>query len=620
MCQGEWCGRAHEFYTAASIDRSPGFVGKYRLAMPQRFTSVLVLVTTLLVACSPAGIPLPTTPASPEDRLVRATRSGSKATRRAARRRLERFRFVRSRRLGTLLAWRRFLRHHPRGLFAEQARDELAKAYFRLARRADTAAAYRAFLKAHGDHRLGVEAWRRLTRRLAAEVLTTRDRQTILAFLKRYPKSPQVARLRARLELLDFTALGPLATLRDLETFQLRYPESTRRASVRKRIAARLAERIAHFGDERDLAGYLRRFPSGALAKRLRGQVHRKQLQQAILTLDAAALRRLESQPLPDLASRVRLRTWIQRRRAQARQLREALRKSLSWRPTARVAALSAAAGASDPRTASYAIRALAYFPTLGALDAILRGVGSTDSAVSSYAVDSLARWARLHGLASARRLLADRAARIRARKDAAARLTEAALRRTLGDWPRLLALLSARSWHRPWSLVPHYLWLETLPTQAAAGDSRAGKLVLRAYRDEHRKLSQMLPPQVLQSNRRRAEAAVFELDRLAHTASRLVARHGATGGKWVRGLRILAARARRQRDASDRQLGGFPGYSTVLVDRLDEQRHKHNAALPASRSALVRLIRRLRPPALLGATICAHPKELAISCRKGQP
>lgn len=555
---------------------------------------------------------------------MRASLTGSKAARRAAQRRLERFRFVRARRLGDALAWRRFLRHHPRGLFAERARADLALARYRVARRTDTAAAYRSFLKGHGGHRLGVEAWRRLTSKLAASVRRAKDRRIILAFLRRYPKSRHVSGLRRKLEDLDFRSLGPHATLRDLETFGLRYPTSSHRAGVRDRIAVRLAERVAHFGDERDLAVYLRRFPAGAVTARLRDQVLRKGIQRAVLALDVREIRRLEARRPPGRADLVLLRTWIQRRPAQARQVREAIRRSRPWRPTARLSALTAAAGASDPRTAAYAVRALAHFPTLGALDAILTGVGSADSAVSSLAVDALARWALLHSRAPARRLLADRAARVRVRRDAAARLTEAALRRTLGDWPRLLALLSGRSWHRPWSVVPHYLWLETLPTQTAAGESKAGGLVLRAYRDEHRKLSQMLPVQVRQSNRRRAEAAVFELDRLAHTASRLVAKHGATGGKWVRDLRLLASRCRRQRDIADRQLGGFPGYQSVLVDRLDQQRRAHTAGLQAARTRLAQILRRLRPPALVARALCAWAKTsktpLAIPCKKSNP
>ncbi len=555
---------------------------------------------------------------------MRSTRSGSKAAKRAASRRLERFRFVRARRIGSVLSWRRFLRHHPRGLFAEQARTELALVLFRLVKGADTAAAYRSFLKSHGGHRLGVEAWRRLTSKLAATVASGQDRRTILAFLKRYPKSPHVSRLRRRLEALDLARLGPLATLRDLETFQIRYPTSRHRVSIRKRIADHLAQRVAAFGSQRDLAGYLRRFPSGPVAARLRKQVMHRLLRRSVLALDAYTLRNLESKSLPSKAARVRLRLWIHRRPVQARQLREAIRRVMPWRPSARQSALVAAAGVSDPRTSAFAIRALAYFPTLGALDAILRGIGSTDSAVSSYAVDALARWAVLNRHLPARKLLADRAARIRARRDAAARLTEAALRRTLGDWPRLLALLSGRPWHRPWSLVPHYLWLETLPPKAASGKSRAGKLTLRAFRDEHRKLMQMLPAQIRQSNRRRAEAAVFELDRLALTASRLVAKHGATGGKWIRGLRILASSCRRSRDAGDRQLGGFPGYRSVLVDRLLKDRRAHAAARSKSQAALLRLIRRLRPPALLGTSLCALSKAagkpLVLPCKNGQP
>ncbi len=584
----------------------------------------LWLVTTLVAGCSLAGKPLPTDPVTPEDRLVRASRTGSKAAVRAAKRGLERFRFARAGRLRDVLAWRRFLRHHPNGVFADQARTELALARYRLVRSSNTAAAYRSFLRDHGDHRLSVEAWRRLTSRLAAKVLGAKDQRIIRAFLKRYPKSPQVSQLRRRLEKLDYRALGPHATLHALETFGLRYPTSSRVASVRQRIATRLAERIASFGDERDLAGYLRRFPTGDIAAGVRTRVLMKQLTHYILSLDAGGLRRLEARRLPHKTERVRLRTWIQRRPAQARQLREAIRKSLDWRPTARLAALTAAAGVSDPRTAAYAIRALAYFPSLGALDAILRGVGSTDSAISSFAVDALARWALLHSRAAARRLLADRASLIRARRDAAARLTEAALRRTLGDWPRLLTILSGRSWHRPWYVVPHYLWLETLPTKAAAGESKPGKLTLRAFGDEHRKLSQMLPSQVRQSNRRRAEAAVFELDRLAHTASRLVAKHGATGGKWVRKLRLLVSRCRRQRDMGDRQLGGFPGYQTVLVDRLDEQRRSHAAGMKTARIQLVRILRRLRPPALLGTSLCALSqipgKSPVIPCKNGRP
>ncbi len=585
---------------------------------------LLGLGTALVAGCSLAGAPLPSEPVTPEDRLVRAGRSGSKASQRSATRRLERFRFNRARRLGGVLAWRRFLRHHPNGLFGDQARTELALARYRLARRANTAAAYRSFLKDHGDHRLSVEAWRRLTSRLAATVLEAKDQSTIRSFLKRYPKSPQVSKLRSKLEELDFRSLGPHATLQTLETFDLRYPTSTRRASIRKRIAVRLAERIANFGNERDLAGYLRRFPTGDIANGLRTKVLSKQLRRYILALDARGLRRLEARQLPDKAARVRLRTWIQRSPALAHKVREAIRKSLAWRPTARLAALSAASGVSDPRTAVYAIRALAYFPTLGALDAILRGVGSTDSAVSSFSVDALARWALIHSRTPARRLLADRASLIRARRNAAARLTEAALRRTLGDWPRLLAILSGRSWHRPWYVVPHFLWLETLPAKTAAKENKPGKLTLRAFGDEHRKLSQMLPAQVRQSNRRRAEAAVFELDRLAHTASRLVAKHGATGGKWIRKLRLLASRCRQQRDIGERQLGGFPGYRTVLVDRLDEQRRAHAAGQQAARVQLVRLLRRIRPPVLLGASLCALAKAprkpLVIPCKNGRP
>lgn len=600
-------------------------MGKYRSVMKSALlTGLLGTLATLILGCSPAGKALPAGPVTPEDRLVRASRSGSKASTRAAQRRLERFRFVRARRLGDVLAWRRFLRHHPSGLFAEKARGELALAHFRLVRRVNTAAAYRSFLKDHGGHPLGVQAWRHLTSKLATMVLQAKDRRTIGAFLKRYPKSPHVSRLRKRLEELDFNSLGPHATLRALETFGLRYPTSLRRAGVRQRIATRLAERVAHFGDERDLAGFLRRFPTGPVAKRLRAQVLQKRLRQAVLALDGPTLSRLEGQRPATRAEVVRLRSWIRRRPAQARKLREAVRKSLAWRPVARLVALAAAAGVSDPRTAAYAIRALAYFPSLGAVDAILRGVASTDSAVSSIAVDALARWALLHSRMPARRLMADRAAAIRVRRDAAARLTEAALRRTLGDWPRLLAMLGGRSWHRPWSVVPLYLWLETLPTAAAAGESKAGGLLLRAYRHEHRKLAQMLPAQVRQSNRRRAEAAVFEMDRLAHTASRLVAKHGATGGKWVRRLRQLAARCRRQRDAGDRQLGGFPGYRTVLVDRLDRRRRTHAAGLQTARTQLIRMIRQLRPPALLGRTLCALAKRsgkvLVLPCRNGHP
>jgi hypothetical protein len=588
------------------------------------FVVATSLAAGVVAGCSLAGKPLPTDPLTPEDRLVHASRTGSEASQRAAKRRLERFRFVRARRLGGVLAWRRFLRHHPNGLFGEQARADLALARYRLVRRANTAAAYRGFLKDHGDHRLGVEAWRRLTSRLAATVIQAKDQLAIRVFLKRYPKSPQVAVLRRKLEELDFRSLGPHATLQALETFGLRYPTSTRRAAIRKRIAIRLAERIAHFGDERDLAGYLRRFPTGDITEGLRARVLAKQLRNHVLALNGRGLRQLETRRIPDRPGRVRLRTWIQRNPAHARQVREAIRKGLVWRPTARPTALAAAAGVSDPRTAVYAIRALAYIPTLGALDAILRGVGSTDSAVSSFAVDALARWALLHRRAPARRLLADRASVIRSRRNAAARLTEAALRRTLGEWPRLLTILAGRSWHRPWNVVPHYLWLETLPAKGAAGESKPGRRTLRAYNDEHRKLSQMLPAQVRQSNRSRAEAAVFELDRLAHTASRLVAKHGSTGGKWVRKLRLLASRCRRQRDLGDRQLGGFPGYRTVLVDRLDEQRRAHRAGLGAARIQLVRILRRIRPPGLVGATLCALAKapgkSLILPCKNGHP
>ncbi len=73
-----------------------------------------------------------------------------------------------------------------------------------------------------------------------------------------------------------------------------------------------------------------------------------------------------------------------------------------------------------------------------------------------------------------------------------------------------------------------------------------------------------------------------------------------------------------------DRQLGGFPGYRTVLVNRLNEQRRNHHAGLKAARLHLVRLLRRLRPPALVGSSLCALAKTPAklrvLPCKNGRP
>lgn len=581
----------------------------------------LSAVSGFAPACSPGGMSLPTSPISAEDRLVRATLSGTRASRDAARRRLERFRFNRARQQRTVVGWLRFLRQHRQGVFADHARTRLAAARFHHAQQTNTIVAYRQFLLLHADHPLAVKAWRLLTGQLAQNLLTSGRRPAILAFLKRHPRTNHRTRLVRRLETIDFKGLHPDAPLLDLEAFLIRYPKSKHFDRVQGRIEERLAERLAHFGEPRDIGDYLQRYPSGRHTGRLRAASFQRRLAKAVLELDPARLQSLAADPLagPRKKQILALQRWIPRARKQAALLRAAMRQALPWRPSARLRALVAAAVGSEPRVAAFAIRTLAHYSALSAVTTLLQAVGSSDSAVSSIAVDALARWVRLRNVPAARRLLVDRLAELRTRRSAVARLTEAVLRRTLGDWPGLLGVLASRTWYRPWNVVPYYLWLETLPNGAGPAVDRVGRLTLKAYQSEARKLIGMVPQQIRLENRKRAESAVFELHRLAHTASRLVAAHSSGGGEWVQALRAVVLECRKHRDDADRQLTArFPEYGTVLVEPQFRERRQHDAGRKQAQSKLRSMIRRLRPPALVTTLLCAQ--RLADPCRAGQP
>ena len=581
---------------------------------------ILFVFGAQCAGCALRGMPLPGTPVSKEDRLVQATRQGSDAAKRDARRRLERYRFSRARKGSSVLGWLRYLRNHPRGLFAERARTRVALTRFAMARKGAQPEAYRWFLKRHGDHPLAAQIWRLLVRQLGRQLMTSGDRFGILAHLRLYPKSPLAPALKRRLETIDFKALHDGMARPDLESFLLRYPASKHRGAVRRRIAARIANQVGYFGDAHDLQRFEQRFAGSIQVGRIRRALALRRLTGAVLSFDVGPLRVLKARAESPRATKIRINgllTWMRRHRQILPQLRELIRRALPWRPSGRLHALIAASSVSDPRTVAYALRALSYLPSRPGVMAIIRAVGSPDTAVSSAASDALLQWARHHGSGPARQLLDDEAAQLRPQAHTRARLTRAALHRARGDWMRVLALLAGKRWYRPWSVTPLYLWLMTLPGQVSPNIARIGKNAVVAYQDEARKLRQMIPKRIRTDNRAQAAAAVFELDRLARSASKIIERHGVTQAAWVGGVQRVVAVCRKHRNEGDRRLSAlFASYESVMTDSFDQRRRQHERGRAAAHKALAAQLKGLRAPVLLVTTLCSQ--ALVRPCSDG--
>ncbi len=574
--------------------------------------TLLVLAT---VHCAPSLLPMPSDPVSTEDARTRAATHAGSTARGAAQRRLERYRFEQARKQDTLYGWKRFLRYHGQGLFAERARARLAELRFRAAQRSGSEVAYQRFLRQHGTHPQAARAWRRLLQTQAKRLTRSGTRAEIAAFLARHPKSDAVAPLRRRLEALDYKTLGPASTAVQLEVFLHRHPDSVHRRVVERRLGARLARRVLAFGSLTDVETRLHRDPAGPQASALRARAERLRIRSAVLALDPAGVR-ISGDPRSPVSRRHRaLRAWMRRGHGLRARWTSLVRAAAPFRPTARLSALVAATRGTDPATAALALASLRYLPNLRAFHAILRDVAAPEPGVALDALDALSGWARAPALRSARgELLRDQLARERSGKDVGSRVRALVLAWAVGDAKLLYKLLAERRWHRPWALLPRHLRLLAWP-RGQAVPAAAGQAVLRAYRSEAHRLIQMVPQRLDGRSRHRAEGAAYELMRLAIGAETLLARHGIQG-RWQRKLRAVADRCRARALRLQKQLRlRFSDYVVPTPGATSDKARAHERQRPRFAADLALLLRRLRAPKQVVNVLCDAGISLAGRC-----
>lgn len=568
------------------------------------------------MSCGHLGPPLSRHPTSAEDGLIRLGRRGDEGARASTAGRLERLRYQEAERQATAFAWGRFLRLHPQGLFAERAQNHLANLRFAEAERQGRLSGYRRFLRLHPRHRLASKAWQLLVAEQGRLLLTEGNRASIVAFLARHPQSTAVAALRSRVESLDLQALSLEESIPALERFLRTHPSSSSGPAVRNRLEIRMAGRVAAFGDRAALRSFRERFPGSGHLARLDLLVFGREALEALRAGDTVYLRSALRERLPrgaSAGSRV-LGSWLQSGVPRLTALAPFFRGAAPFSPRGSLQALVAAVRLGDPPTAAFALRALSYLQSLPAVLAMVESVASPDTGVALEACKSLAMWTTRAPREPTRQLLLDLLAGLRERQDTAARVSELGILWALGERSGLLAALGARAWHRPWRLLPSFLWLEALVPGTAAAQ-QVGAQAVEALREELGRLGQMVPKELGEETRQRALSTVFELGAIGAAIQGLEARHP-RGPEWVEKLRSLGE-AVRQRVTEARQafVTRFPEQLPADPAETDAAAKQHEAARQGMLRQLQGRIDSMGTPTEVRSILCAAIPQVNGFC-----
>lgn len=335
----------------------------------------------------------------------------------AARRALARFRYQAAEALGTIFAWRRFGRAHPKGLLSERARKHLAQVRFRRLEASPSLPALTRFLARHGDHPLARRAWRFYLEMRAQRLLTSGSRKEVEAFLARHPSSRVRLPLRRRLERLSYDALHRRATALGIRRFLSRYPLSKHRRALRHRLRLRALTQAAFFGDAQALLAALGK-ARGDLGPRNRERASLLALGRVILEARRSgapsgqvlaraqeALSGLQSAspglPRPRARSSATATggnagSWLRRLSKQPRLWGRLLRLSDAaspYRIGLRDATLRAALHGTDPGLAVYAVWLLAQDGSRHALEVLVDAVASPSPVLSLHAALAALTW-----------------------------------------------------------------------------------------------------------------------------------------------------------------------------------------------------------------------------------
>ena len=567
-------------------------------------------------------------------------------------RRLERFHFQMAKRADTVSGWKWFLRRHPRGLFAGEARRALADKRFVRAKSVGTWWMWQWFLLQHPASAHGTEAEIHLHRSLSSRLLKHPSVEALRAFLRRYPTAVQRKTVRAALSRLEFSHLSRTSPVWMLEAYLLEFSGSDHAAVVRGWLEGRWRSRVQVLGTWRAMDAYRRRYPASRHLLSLRMVVGRAVMDRAVAEFDPTALRRLAGRlsggamagragigrsrkRQDDAAGQVavagmarealRVAEQIERDRALADRLRRLSRMVRPFDPRAGLVGLVTAATGGDAAASVAAIHTLS-FKNAVTIPGVLLDL-SVAGAMPSVAWLSLRRWYRRAPAALARLVTSD--LEVRYRGDAslvAARKLILFLSVVHPENPRIRSLVKRLP--RPGTL--------TLCAVAFAGIAQsrspkgwpagAGKRWLRRCRrslqQTVKNLSGQIPTELARQNVPSAVSLLLRLDGLAG----LLALVDATGssrpsGTWT-GFRARLAEARQRLAAKIGETA--PTMDLTVPYSVSKRARRHAGArmvgwkmLLRDRSNLARILR---------GVLCRHRGWTPAACpsypgiRKGRP
>jgi hypothetical protein len=311
-------------------------------------------------------------------------------------RKLERVRFIRASRVGTIAAFRSYLRRHPKGLFSPKAESKLAELRFQRANEVDTWWIWEWFLAHHPRSKQAEQATARLQKALVDDFADNPDERRMRDFLRRFPEADQ---REAVLELLAKKRYAEVKDSRDamkLELFVRMFPGTKWAAKVRARLEKLWRSRVELLGTWRELDAYAERYPKSPHLEDLEKTVGRRMLRRAIASLSLDGLAEVvermgNSSPLGARGAEVL--AAAKKRPDERARLMLLSRAARPYRPPVRLRALLAGASGDNLRTAFISVQSLAYFPRPRALETLTQLVGGSPWSLSLLAWMTLDDW-----------------------------------------------------------------------------------------------------------------------------------------------------------------------------------------------------------------------------------
>lgn len=517
-------------------------------------------------------------------RLARCRSKKCKKIEGTLKRRLERLRYQRAMSEGTAYALKRYLALYPKGGYKDEVQKRLSEVRFKRALKLNKAWVYGWYLLHHPEGKDASRAQHALEGLLAAELAKAPEMNGIKEFLRRFPRSehrPAVLNLMAELRFREVEkSRDPIR----LELFLRMFPRSPRKALVSSRLESIYRKRVEIIKDLRSYRAYAARYPKSVHLAGLRRKVTLKAMEEAVLDLDEKALARVGGMKgLSEAKEALLLLARIRSRPAEADRIRDLSLKTRPYRPRVRINTLLVAAEGESLRTARTAVRSLAFFPAMEALQTLVHILGAGQMGLGMVAWRSLKIWFESTPEPLKSTLTRDLVARLKEKvANPVDSLRLAAIMRAfdrsparLGSW---LSMARRSSQHK---LIALLVEASGSSLRKAVRPQVAEELVERAGDHVHR-LIKAFPATIVRTNATLALMTALHLSSVMEALSSIrtnLAALGILSGSVHRKMEALMQRAELAATDMDRRLrNADPDHVSVIENHVEKSRKEHEA------------------------------------------